>query len=163
MVFFDVFFVPPLSSSGIFRGRLLTHSAVFLAGFGARGARDRLYGWRQRAEEAGDEGQAQTAPGAEHWPAVTVTDVVREAVYVTRVTGQLEVDACYTGTQGNDTKCAWKKEREIIIRLFKQLSSKILMLPCCVCPLQHLNLIHFLCWFWDNFEFQFSGILQIFL
>ncbi len=62
--------------SGIFRGRPLTHGAVFLAGFGARGARDRLYGGRQRAEEAGDEGQAQTAPGAEHWPAVTVTDVV---------------------------------------------------------------------------------------
>lgn len=102
-------FVPPLSSSGIFRGRLLTHGAVFLAGFGARGARDRLYRGRQRAEEAGDQGQAQTAPGAEHWPAVTVTDVVWEAVYVTGVTGQLEVDACYTGTQGNDAKCAWKK------------------------------------------------------
>lgn len=99
-------FVPPLSSSGIFRGRLLTHGAVFLAGFGARGARDRLYGGRQRAEEAGDEGQAQTAPGAEHRPAVTVTDVVWEAIYVTRVTGQLEVDACYTGTQGNYAKCA---------------------------------------------------------
>lgn len=52
--------------SGIFRGRPLTHGAVFLAGFGARGARDRLYGRRQRAEESGDEGQAQTAPGAEH-------------------------------------------------------------------------------------------------
>lgn len=104
----------PLSCSctwDISEGVSLTHGAVFLAWFRACRARDGLYGGRQRAEEASDEGQTQTAPSAEHGPAVTVTDVVWEAVYVARVTGQLEVDACYTGAQGYDAKCAWK-ERE---------------------------------------------------
>lgn len=41
-----------------------------------------------------------------------MTDVVWQAVYVTRVTGQLEVDACYTGTQGNDAKCAAHEEEQ---------------------------------------------------
>lgn len=129
--FFYVF-CPPLSSCTrrLWYFRPLTHGAVFLAWFGARGARDWLYGGRQRAEEAGDEGQAQTAPGAEHWPAVTVTDVVWEAVYVARVTGQLKVDACYTGAQGNDAKCAWKRERQS-----SEYSS-------------NWSLIHLLCWFW---------------
>lgn len=153
MVFFWCVLSPPLSSSGIFRGRLLTHGAVFLAGFGARGARDRLYRGRQRAEEAGDEGQAQTAPGAEHWPAVTVTDVVWEAVYVTRVTGQLEVDACYTGTQGNDAKCAWKiKEKDNHQIISAASFQKPNELPCCVSQLEFNT---FLFWFWENFEFQF--------
>lgn len=108
------FFVPIVRlhvGPGGLRGRPLTHGPVFLAGLGARGTRNRLYGGRQCTEESSDEGQTQTAPSAEHRPAVTVTDVIWEAVYVTRVTGQLEVDSCHAGAQGNDAECAWKKQR----------------------------------------------------
>lgn len=120
-VFSCFFFVPIVQlhiGPGGFRGRPLTHGPVFLAGLGARGTRNWLYGGCQCTEESSDEGQTQTAPSAEHGPAVAVTDVVREAVYVTWVTGQLEVDSCHAGAQGNDAKCAWKKKEKIRMHSF---------------------------------------------
>lgn len=95
-----------------FVGRLrLTHCAVFLPGFEAGGAWDRLNGGSQRAEEAGDERQAQATPGAEHGPAVTVADVVWEAVQVARIAGKLKIDSCYTGAQRDDAERAWEKKK----------------------------------------------------
>ena len=84
----------------------LAHRAVLLAGLGAGGAGEGLHGGRQRAEEAGDEREAQAAPGAEHGPAVAVADVVGEAVQVARVAGELEVDAGHAGAEGDDAEGA---------------------------------------------------------
>lgn len=47
-------------------GPPLAHGAVLVSGLRAGGARDGLHGGRQGAEEAGDEGESQAAPGAEH-------------------------------------------------------------------------------------------------
>ena len=83
---------------------LLADGAVLLSGLGAGGAGDGLDGRRQGAEEARDEGEAQAAPRAEHGPAVAVADVVRQAVEIARVAGQLEVDARHAGAQGDDAE-----------------------------------------------------------
>lgn len=84
----------------------LANGAVLLSRLGAGGAVDGLDGGSQGAEEARDEGEAQTPPGTEHGPAVAVADVVREAVEAARVPRQLEVNAGHAGAQGDDAEGA---------------------------------------------------------
>lgn len=90
---------------GDFVGSLrLTHCAVFLPGFGAGGAWDWLNGGSQRAEEASDKRQAQATPGTEHGPAVTMADVVWEAVQVARIARKLKINSRYAGAQRDDAE-----------------------------------------------------------
>lgn len=84
--------------------KVLADGAVLLSGLGAGGSGDRLHGGSQGAEEAGDEGEAEAPPGAEHGPAVPVADVVRQAVQIPGVTRQLEVDASDAGAEGDDAE-----------------------------------------------------------
>lgn len=58
----------------------LADSAILLSRLGAGGSGYGLNGGSQGAEEAGDEGEAETSPGAEHGPAVAMADVIRQAV-----------------------------------------------------------------------------------
>lgn len=88
------------------RSRLpaLADGAILLSGLGAGGPGYRLDGGSQGAEEAGNEGEAEASPGAEHGPAIAMADVVRQAVQVPRVAGELEVDASDAGTEGDDAE-----------------------------------------------------------
>lgn len=97
---------------GSVRSLRLTHSAVFLPGFGAGGAWDRLNRGSQRAEEAGNERQAQATPGAKHRPAVTMADVIWEAVQVAWIAGKLKIYSRYTGAQRDDAEGTWNKQKE---------------------------------------------------
>lgn len=63
-----------------------------------------MNGGSQGAEEARNEGEAKASPGAKHRPAIAMTNVVRQAVQVLRVTGELKVDASNAGAEGNDAK-----------------------------------------------------------
>lgn len=82
----------------------LADGAVLLSGLGAGGPGYWLNGGSQGAEEASNEGEAKASPCAEHGPAVAMTNVIRQAVQIPRVTGKLEVDASNTGTQGYDAE-----------------------------------------------------------
>lgn len=97
--------------SGFVGSLRLTHCAIFLPGFGAGRAWDWLNGGSQRAEEAGDERQAQATPSTEHGPAVTVADVVWEVVQVARIARKLKVNSCYTGAQRDDAEGTWGKKK----------------------------------------------------
>ncbi|KAG9331261.1 hypothetical protein JZ751_019561 [Albula glossodonta] len=55
-----------------------------------------LNGGGQGAEEASNEGEPQAPPGAEHGPAIPMTDVIWQPIQVAWVAGQLEVDAGHT-------------------------------------------------------------------
>lgn len=70
------------------------------------GGRRWLDGGGQGTEKAGDEGEAQAAPGTEHGPAIAVAYVVWETEQVARIAGELEVDASHTGAQRDDAECA---------------------------------------------------------
>lgn len=114
ILFYFILFFSPRRGRGSgrsFPGPALAHGAVLLSRFGAGGPRYGLHGGRQCAEETGDEGQAQTPPGAEHGPAVAVADVVGQAVQVARVARQLKVDAGDAGAQGDDAEGAWRKNK----------------------------------------------------
>lgn len=71
----------------------LSHAAVLLPRLVHHGCLRRVQGGGQRAQEAGQQRQAQSAPRTEHGPAVSVADVLGDAEHVARVAGQLEVDA----------------------------------------------------------------------
>lgn len=94
----------------------LAHHAILHAGFGVGStARWRLNRRWQSAEETSNKCQTQTAPGAEHGPAVTVAYVIREAEHVAWVAGKFEIDASHASTQGNDAKCAYDKNHTVNI------------------------------------------------
>lgn len=82
----------------------LADGAILLSGLGAGGSGYRLNGGSQGAEEAGDKGEAEASPGAEHGPAVAVADVIRQAIQVPRDTGKLEVDAGNTGAERDNAE-----------------------------------------------------------
>ena len=90
----------------------LADGAVLLSGFGAGGSGNGLDRRSQGAEEASDEGEAETPPGAEHGPAVAVADVIRQAVKVLWVTGELKVDAGNAGAEGDDAERSCKDKTE---------------------------------------------------
>lgn len=90
----------------------LADGAVLLSGLGAGGSGDGLHGGGQGAEEASDEGEAQTPPSTEHGPAVAVADVVGQAVQVARVAGQLEVDPRHAGAQRDDAEGSSHEEEQ---------------------------------------------------
>lgn len=103
--FFSVCLLSICGFGSVFsRPPALADGAVLLSGLGAGGSGYRLDGGSQGAEEAGDEGEAEAPPGAEHGPAVAVADVVGQAVQVPRVTGELEVDAGDAGAEGDDAE-----------------------------------------------------------
>lgn len=97
---------PPYLPVHSARVGLLANGAVLLSGLGAGGSMDRLNGGSQGTEEARNKGEAKAAPRTEHRPAVTVADVVREAVQVPRVTGKFKINASNTGAQGDDAEGA---------------------------------------------------------
>lgn len=82
----------------------LADGAVLLTRLGAGRSGYGLDGGSQGAEEAGDEGEAQAAPGTEHGPAVAVANVIGQPVQVPGVTGKLEVDAGDAGAEGDDAE-----------------------------------------------------------
>lgn len=82
----------------------LADGAVLLSGLGAGGSGYGLHRGGQGAEEASDEGEAETAPGAEHGPAVAVADVVGQTVQVPWVTRKLKIDASNAGAEGDDAE-----------------------------------------------------------
>lgn len=82
-----------------------------------------MNGGGQGAEEARNEGEAKASPGAKHRPAIAVTDVIRQAVQVRRVTGELKVDASNTGAEGNDAKGTWKKKINKAFRRRKHINT----------------------------------------
>lgn len=71
----------------------LSHTAILLPGLVHHRGLRRVQGGSQRAQEASQQRQAQSAPSTEHGPAVSVADVLRDPEHVARVAGQLEVDA----------------------------------------------------------------------
>lgn len=90
----------------------LADSAILLSGLGAGGSGYRLDRGSQGAEETGNEGEAETTPGAEHGPAIAVADVIRQAVQVPWVTRKLEVDAGNAGTEGDDAEGSSHEEEK---------------------------------------------------
>lgn len=102
---FFCFFVVELWVQSVFSWLpALADGAILLSGLGAGRSGYRLDGGSQGAEEAGDEGEAETSPGAEHGPAIAMANVVRQAVQIPWITGKLEVNAGNTGTEGNDAE-----------------------------------------------------------
>lgn len=117
--------------------------AVLLPGLGAGGSGYRLDGGSQRAEEAGNEGEAEPPPGTEHGPAVAVADVVRQAVEIPGVTGQLKVDAGDAGAQGddaesscNDRRNTWSQNRTRLPERVHDTKTTIQMFVCVVPPMR---------------------------
>lgn len=93
---------------GVGGARPLAHGAVLRPRLGAHGTGwRRLHGWRQRAEEASDECEAQATPGAEHGPAVTVGDIVGQSIQVAWVAGKLKVDGGHTSAEGDNAEGAF--------------------------------------------------------
>lgn len=74
---------------------LSSHSSVLLPWFvGCRASR-RAQGGSQGAEEAGQQREAEAAPGTKHGPAIAMANVFGEAVHGAWEAGQLKVDACH--------------------------------------------------------------------
>lgn len=82
----------------------LADGAILLSGFRTGGSGYWLNRWSQGAEEASNEGETEASPCTEHRPAIAMANVIRQAVQVPGVTGQLKIDASYTGTQGDDAE-----------------------------------------------------------
>lgn len=90
-----------------------SHGPVLLPRFVGGRASGCAQGGRQGAEEAGQQGETQAAPGTKHGPAVAVTNVLGKAVHVAGVAGQLKVDSRHTRAQGDDAarSCGSGKDR----------------------------------------------------
>lgn len=71
---------------------------------------DRLNRGSQGTEEARNEGEPQTPPRTEHRPAVAMSNVIREAVQVPRVTGKFKVNTGNTRAQRDDAERSCKQE-----------------------------------------------------
>lgn len=83
-----------------------------------RGLR-RVQGGCQRAQEAGQQREAQSAPCTEHGPAVAVADVLRYPEHVAGVAGQLEVDPGHARAKGDDAASScrnFKKKKKNRVR-----------------------------------------------
>lgn len=71
-----------------------------------RCASGRAQGGGQGAEKASQQCETEAPPGTKHGPAIAMANVLREAVHVAGVAGQLEVDSCHTCAQGDDAACS---------------------------------------------------------
>lgn len=102
---------------------------------GVRGVQGRGEG----AQEASQQREAQSTPGAEHGPAIPVADVLRYPEHVARVAGQFEIDASHARAQGDYAACSCPKAK----RRSDFSSSKHFHLiwriipPHCRCPAPH--------------------------
>lgn len=80
-----------------------SHAAIFLSGLvrhrGVRGVKGRS----QCAEKTSQQREAQSAPRAEHGPAVAVTDVLWYSKHVAGIAGQFKVDPGHACAEGNYT------------------------------------------------------------
>lgn len=79
----------------------LSHAAVLLPGLVHHGGVRRVQGRGEGAQETSQQRQAQSAPSAEHGPAVTVADVLRYPEHVAGVAGEFEIDASHARAQGD--------------------------------------------------------------
>lgn len=81
---------------------VLSHGSILLPWLVGRRARRRAQGWGQGAEETSQQCETEAPPGTKHGPAIAMANVLREAVHVAGVAGQLKVDSCHTCAQGDD-------------------------------------------------------------
>ena len=84
----------------------LSHGSVLLPRLVGRCASGRAQGGGQGAEKASQQCETEAPPGTKHGPAIAMANVLREAVHVAGVAGQLEVDSCHTCAQGDDAACS---------------------------------------------------------
>lgn len=89
-----------VSNNGARHGRP-SHAAVLLPGLVHHGGVWGVQGRGEGAQETSQQRQAQSAPGAEHGPAVTVADVLRYPEHVAGVAGEFEIDASHARAQGD--------------------------------------------------------------
>lgn len=92
-------------------GASASHAAVLLPGFVRHGGVRGVQGRGEGAQEASQQREAQSTPGAEHGPAVPVADVLRYPEHVARVAGQLEIDASHARAQGDYAACSCQEDR----------------------------------------------------
>lgn len=83
-------------------GSGLSHAAVLLPGLVHHRGLRRVQGGCQRAQEAGQQREAQSTPRTEHGPAVAVADILRYPEHVAGVAGQLKVDPGHARAKGDD-------------------------------------------------------------
>lgn len=104
-----------VSSNRAHRGRLrhrLSHAAVLLPGLVHHGG---VWGVQRRGEgtqETSQQCKAQTTPGAEHGPAVTVADVLRYPEHVAGVAGEFKIDASHACAQGDYAACSCQSKAQ---------------------------------------------------
>lgn len=86
------------------RGRLrhrLSHAAVLLPGLVHHGGVGGVQRRGEGTQETSQQREAQSSPGAEHGPAVTVADVLRYPEHVAGVAGEFKIDASHARAQGD--------------------------------------------------------------
>ena len=88
----------------------LSHAAVLLPGLVHHGGVWRVEGRGQRAQEPSQQREAQSAPRAEHGPAVPVADVLWYPEHVAGVAGQFKVDPGHTCAEGDYAACPWQRD-----------------------------------------------------
>lgn len=96
-------------------GRLaapLSHGSILLPRLVGRRASWRAQGGGQGAEEASQQCETEAPPGTKHGPAIAMANVLREAVHVAWVAGQLKVDPRHTCAQGDDAACSCVSRRD---------------------------------------------------
>lgn len=91
-------------------GASASHAAILLPGFVRHGGVRGVQGRGEGAQEASQQREAQSTPGAEHGPAIPVADVLRYPEHVARVAGQFEIDASHARAQGDYAACSCQKQ-----------------------------------------------------